>query len=62
VAAFQPVDAARRVRWGIASTGGIAHGFALAPARLPDAEIVAVASRTSDAADAFAAPATRRAW
>jgi predicted dehydrogenase len=42
------------VRWGIASTGGIAHGFALAPARLPDAEIVAVASRTSDAADAIA--------
>jgi predicted dehydrogenase len=54
VAVFQPVDAARPVRWGIASTGGIAHDFALALSLLPDAEIVAVASRSAAAAEAFA--------
>jgi predicted dehydrogenase len=54
VTAFEPVDATRPVRWGIASTGGIAHEFALALTRVPDAEVVAVASRTGDAAHAFA--------
>src|SRR5262249_40910317 len=54
VVTFEPV-AATTVRWGIASTGGIAHGFVSALARLPDAEVVAVASRTAESAHRFAA-------
>jgi predicted dehydrogenase len=54
VTAFEPVAAARPVRWGIAATGGIAHDFALALTRVADAEVVAVASRAGDAANAFA--------
>ncbi len=42
-------------RWGIASTGGIAAKMAEALATLPDAEIVAVGSRSQGSADAFAA-------
>jgi predicted dehydrogenase len=45
---------ADRIRWGIAATGGIAAAFAEDLRLLPDAEIVAVASRTQAAADAFA--------
>ncbi len=44
----------RPLRWGIAATGGISTRMAEALATLPDAEIVAVGSRTQDAADAFA--------
>jgi predicted dehydrogenase len=54
VGAFEPIEPARTVRWGIASTGGIAHDFTSALADLPDADVVAVASRTRAAADAFA--------
>ena len=43
----------QKVRWGIASTGRIATGFAAALARLDDAEVIAVASRTQEAADRF---------
>jgi predicted dehydrogenase len=43
------------IRWGVLATGGIAHAFARDLARLPDAEIVAVGSRTQASADAFAA-------
>ena len=42
------------VRWGIAGTGGIASSFVEALASVPDAEVVAVASRTQATADAFA--------
>jgi predicted dehydrogenase len=42
------------LRWGIAATGSIAASMCEALATLPDAEIVAVGSRTSDSADAFA--------
>ena len=41
-------------RWGIAATGGIAAKFAQALQQTPDAELVAVASRTEERADAFA--------
>ena len=40
-------------RWGIAGTGTIANRFAAALGRLPDAELVAVASRRQETADEF---------
>jgi predicted dehydrogenase len=43
------------VRWGILATGGIAHSFTRDLALLPDAEVVAVGSRTQHGADAFGA-------
>jgi predicted dehydrogenase len=43
----------RSIRWGLLATGGIAHAFARDLALLPDAEIVAVGSRTQASADAF---------
>ncbi|MEU0739212.1 Gfo/Idh/MocA family oxidoreductase [Streptomyces sp. NPDC006134] len=43
-----------KVRWGILATGGIAAAFTADLVDLPDAEIVAVASRTEEAARAFA--------
>ncbi|MBV2353707.1 Gfo/Idh/MocA family oxidoreductase [Streptomyces sp. J2-1] len=46
--------AERSVRWGILATGGIASAFAADLVDLPDAEIVAVASRRQDSAEAFA--------
>jgi predicted dehydrogenase len=46
--------AEQKVRWGILATGGIAASFAAALTDLPDAEIVAVASRSEDSARAFA--------
>ncbi|MFC5905966.1 Gfo/Idh/MocA family protein [Streptacidiphilus monticola] len=44
-----------KIRWGILATGGIAAEFAADLQLLPDAELVAVASRTQAAADSFAA-------
>jgi len=44
----------RKIRWGILSTGNIAGKFANALASLPDAELVAVASRNAEKAIAFA--------
>jgi len=41
-------------RWGIASTGSIAAQMCAALASSPDAEVVAVGSRTQSSADAFA--------
>ncbi|WP_369237511.1 Gfo/Idh/MocA family protein [Streptomyces sp. R21] len=43
-----------RVRWGILATGGIAAAFTADLVDLPDAEVVAVASRTQTSAKAFA--------
>ncbi|MER6265931.1 Gfo/Idh/MocA family oxidoreductase [Streptomyces sp900105755] len=42
------------VRWGILATGGIAAAFAADLVDLPDAEIVAVASRSPESAEGFA--------
>ncbi|MFF7973942.1 Gfo/Idh/MocA family oxidoreductase [Streptomyces sp. NPDC007905] len=46
--------AEQSVRWGILATGGIAAAFAADLVDLPDAEIVAVASRSRESAEAFA--------
>ncbi|MFI6013939.1 Gfo/Idh/MocA family protein [Streptomyces sp. NPDC051243] len=46
--------AEQSVRWGILATGGIAAAFTADLVDLPDAEVVAVASRTQSSADAFA--------
>ena len=43
-----------KIRWGIISTGHISGRFAEALAILPDAYLVAVASRTQESADNFA--------
>lgn len=45
---------AERVRWGILATGGIAASFTADLLDLPDAEVVAVASRKETSAKAFA--------
>nr|MDT0525050.1 gfo/Idh/MocA family oxidoreductase [Streptomyces sp. DSM 41633] len=42
------------VRWGVLATGGIAATFTADVQALPDAEVVAVASRTETSARAFA--------
>ena len=42
------------VRWGILATGGIAASFTAGLVDLPDAEVVAVASRSEESAKAFA--------
>lgn len=44
----------QRVRWGVLATGGIAAAFTATLVDLPDAEVVAVASRTESSAKAFA--------
>jgi predicted dehydrogenase len=43
-----------RVRWAIVATGGIARAFAADLLATPDAEVVAVASRTAERARTFA--------
>lgn len=47
-------ETARPVRWGILATGRIAHEFTEDLRLLPDAEVVAVGSRTTEAAQRFA--------
>jgi len=42
------------IRWGIIGTGKIAQEFATGLAVLPEAELVAVGSRTADSANRFA--------
>ncbi|MCX4968989.1 Gfo/Idh/MocA family oxidoreductase [Streptomyces sp. NBC_00654] len=44
----------RTVRWGVLATGGIAASFTADVQSMPDAEVVAVASRTDASAKAFA--------
>jgi predicted dehydrogenase len=44
----------RKIRWGILATGGIAATFTEALLSLPDAEVVAVGSRSETGAKAFA--------
>jgi predicted dehydrogenase len=44
----------RKVRWGILATGGIAATFTEALLTMPDAEVVAVASRSVESAQTFA--------
>ncbi|MEU5592395.1 Gfo/Idh/MocA family oxidoreductase [Streptomyces sp. NPDC020298] len=46
--------AEQSVRWGILATGGIAAAFTADLVDLPDAELVAVASRSGESARAFA--------
>ncbi len=46
--------AVERVRWGVLATGGIAAAFTADLVDLPDAEVVAVASRTEESAKGFA--------
>jgi predicted dehydrogenase len=43
------------IRWGILATGGIARNFVSDVLTMPDAEVVAVGSRSQEAADRFAA-------
>ena len=45
----------KQVRWGILGTGKIARAFATALRDVPDAQLAAVASRSLDKAEAFAA-------
>lgn len=45
----------QKVRWGSLSTGRITHRFVQDFAFVPNGEVVAVASRSQEAADAFAA-------
>jgi predicted dehydrogenase len=47
-------DPARTIRWGILSTGSIAHKFAEGLAALDDAELAAVGSRRAETAEEFA--------
>ncbi|MGA8208992.1 MAG: Gfo/Idh/MocA family oxidoreductase [Nocardioidaceae bacterium] len=51
----RPLPPGRPVRWGVVATGKIAHAFVGDLALLPDCEVVAVASRRQETADAFAA-------
>jgi predicted dehydrogenase len=43
-----------RIRWGILGTGKIAHQFAAALRRLPDAQLIGVGSRAAESAARFA--------
>ena len=43
----------QKIRWGILGTGNIAHSFATGLPFLPDAELLAVGSRSQATADAF---------
>ena len=43
----------KKIRWGILSTGNIANSFVMDLKHIPDAEVIAVGSRTQESADTF---------
>jgi dihydrodiol dehydrogenase / D-xylose 1-dehydrogenase (NADP) len=53
--AIESSNRSKKIRWGILSTGGIAHEFARRTLQTPGAELVAVGSRTAESAETFGA-------
>ena len=54
LASMSAAEERRRVRWGIMGTGTIANDFVRVLRAVPDAEVAAIGSRTTDRASLFA--------